>query len=83
MIKYTKNCLTSKIFTFLQNVTWSVNYERGWNGEFKGHLFYSCSKINSWVVAIGYLRLKKVKGLNHKTNENGQILLTEVKKVKA
>ena len=38
--------------------------------------------MNSWVVAIGYLLKKKLKVINHKTNENGQILLTEVKKVK-
>ena len=79
IFEYLKDNLGSNGFVFLQETHSSINDEKKWNDDFKGHLFFSHGETNSCGVAIGYVGSKKIEVLNRKNDSCGRILLLEIK----
>ena len=62
---------------FLQETHSFSKDETKWKDDFKGELFFSYGKTNSYGVVIGYTVKRSFKLLKNKNNENGRCLILE------
>ena len=78
LIKYFKDKIVSNGFLFLQETHSTVNDEIKWKDDFKGEVFYSHSKSNSFGVLICFIGSKKVFIRNKLSDNDGRILILDV-----
>ena len=65
LFEYLKNYVTSNGF-FLQETHLLISYEKKWEDEFNGKLFFSHRNTNSYGVLTGYYKTKKIEIINKK-----------------
>ena len=71
LFEYLRNNINNNDFVFLQETHSSLKDEQKWKDDFKGPLFFSHEKSNSFGVSIGYWRTETFKVVNRTCDKNG------------
>ena len=74
-----KSCSNIEGFLFLQETHSTLKDEVNWIQEFKGQLFFSYGKSNSYDILICYFGSKKLKIRNKIADKDGWTLILEIK----
>ena len=74
-----KSCSNIEGFLFLQETHSTLKDEVNWIQEFKGQLFFSYGKSNSYDILICYFGSKKLKIRNKIPDKDGWTLILEIK----
>ena len=79
LIEYFKSKITTHRILFLQKTHSSSDGKRKWRDDFGGNTFFSHGKRNSCGVLISYIGTQNFVVNNQKTDNNGRILILDVK----
>ena len=78
LIQYFKGKIGSTGVSFWQETHSSSKVEQKWKEDFKGHVFFSYGKINSWVVLTAYFGKKTFAVKTQETDNEGHALILDV-----
>ena len=77
LFEYLRNKINNNGFVFLQETYSSLKDEQKWIDNFKGPLFFSHGKNNSYGVSIGYCGTETIEVVNTACDKYGQILILD------